>query len=60
MSKLTRLVIGSKLMDLNKKKGVRENMFLHLYTAFGLKNQNTNGQKSLLNWHLTAHQTAQR
>ena len=25
-------------------------IFLHLYTGFGLKNQNTNGHKSLLNF----------
>ena len=33
-----------------QKNGVLENIFLHLYTGFGLKNQNTNGQKSLLNF----------
>ena len=27
-----------------------ENIFLHLYTGFGLKNQNTNGQKLLFNF----------
>ena len=26
-----------------KKNRVLENIFLHLYTGFGLKNQNTNG-----------------
>ena len=33
-----------------KKKGVLENIFLHFYTGFGLKNQNTNGQRSLSNF----------
>ena len=33
-----------------QKNRVLENIFLHLYTSFGLKNQNTNGQKSLSNF----------
>ena len=33
-----------------KKKGGLENIFLHLYTGFGVKIQNTNGQKCLLNF----------
>ena len=33
-----------------KKNRVLENIFLHLYTGFGLKNQNTNGPKSLSNF----------
>ena len=33
-----------------KKNRVLENIFLHLYTGFGLKNQNTNGQKLLSNF----------
>ena len=33
-----------------QKKGVLEIIFLHLYTGFGAKIQNTNGQKSLLNF----------
>ena len=33
-----------------KKNRVLENIFLHLYTGFGLKNQNTNGRKSLSNF----------
>ena len=35
-----------------QKKEIRvlDNIFLHLYTGFGLKNQNTNGQKSLSNF----------
>ena len=33
-----------------QKNGILENIFLHLYTGFGLKIQNTNGQKSLLNF----------
>ena len=28
----------------------QENIFLHLYTGFGVKIQNTNGQKCLLNF----------
>ena len=34
----------------NKKNRVLENIFLHLYTCFGVKIQNTNGQKSLCNF----------
>ena len=33
-----------------QKNSVLENIFLHLYTGFGLKNQNTNGQKFLSNF----------
>ena len=33
-----------------QKKGVLENIFLHLYTSFRLKNQNTSGQKYLSNF----------
>ena len=33
-----------------QKNCVLENIFLHLYTGFGLKNQNTYGQKSLFNF----------
>ena len=33
-----------------QKYGVLENIFLHLYTGFGLKSQNTNDQKSSLNF----------
>ena len=33
-----------------KKNRVLENIFLHLYTGFGLKNQNTNGRKLLSNF----------
>ena len=52
MSKITRSAISSKPIDQNKKKKIRvqENIFLHLYTGFGLKNQNTNGRKSLSNF----------
>ena len=32
------------------KNGVLENIFLHLYTSFGVKIQNASGQKSLLNF----------
>ena len=50
MSKITRLPISQKPIDHNKKNSVLENIFLHLYTGFGLKNQNTNGRKSLSNF----------
>ena len=52
MSKITRLAISRKPINQNKKKKNRvlENIFLHLYTGFGLKNQNTNGRKSLSNF----------
>ena len=33
-----------------KKNGVLENIFLHLYTCFGVEIQNTNGQKLLSNF----------
>ena len=33
-----------------QKNGVLENIFLHLYTGFGHKIQNTNGQKSSLSF----------
>ena len=33
-----------------QKNGVLENIFLHLYTGFELKNQNKNGWKSSLNF----------
>ena len=53
MSKITWSAISRKPIDQNKKKkknGVLENIFLHLYTGFGVKIQNTNGQKSSLNF----------
>ena len=34
----------------NKKNLPLENIFLHLYTGFGVKIQNTNGRKSSLNF----------
>ena len=33
-----------------KKNSVLENIFLHLYTCFGVKIQNTNGRKLLSNF----------
>ena len=42
--------IGHKSESDRPEKGVLENIFLHLYTGFGLKIQNTNGQKSLSNF----------
>ena len=52
MSKITQSAISRKPIDQNKNKKIRvlENIFLHLYTGFGLKNQNTNGRKSLSNF----------
>ena len=48
MLKITQSAISWK--PINQKKGVLENIFLHLYTGFGVKIQNTNGQKSLSNF----------
>ena len=50
MSKIPQLAISQKPIDKNKKKGVLENIFLHLYTGFGVKIQNTSGQKPSLNF----------
>ena len=50
MSKITQLAISQKPIDQNKKNGPLENIFLHLYTGFGVKVQNTNGRKSSLNF----------
>ena len=51
MSKINQTAISRKLINQNKQKiRVLENIFLHLYTGFGLKNLNTNGQKSLSNF----------
>ena len=49
MLKITWLAISQKLID-RKKKLPLENIFLHLYTGFWVKIQNTNGRKSLLNF----------
>ena len=50
MSKITRSAISRKPIDLKKKKNLPlKNIFLHLYTSFGVKIQNTNGLKSSLN-----------
>ena len=43
-------LIGHKSETNWQKKDVLENIFLHLYTGFGVKIQNTSGQKSLLNF----------
>ena len=48
MSKITWSAINWKLVN-PPPKGL-ENIFLHLYTGFGVKIQNTNGQKSSLNF----------
>ena len=50
MSKITRLALSQKLVNQIFKKNVLKNIFLHLYPGFGLKIQNTNGQKSLLSF----------
>ena len=51
MSKITQSAISLKPINQNKKKiRVLDNIFLHLYTGFRLKNQNTNGWKSLSNF----------
>ena len=52
MLKITRSAISGKPIDQNNnnKKGRLENIFLHLYTGFGVKIQNTNGRKSSLNF----------
>ena len=49
MSKITQSAISWKLINQKKKVGL-ENIFLHLYTGFGFKIQNTSGQKSSLNF----------
>ena len=50
MLKITQSAICQKPIDQNKNKGVLENIFLHLYTCFGVKIQNTKGQKLLSNF----------
>ena len=63
MLKITQSAINRKPINQKKKKNLPlENIFLHLYTSFGVKIQNTNGQKSLLNFFdmckLTLHSPA--
>ena len=48
MSKITRSPISQKPID--QKKRTSGEIFLHLHTGFGVKIQNTNGQKSWLNF----------
>ena len=50
MSKIIRSAISQKPIDENKKNGVLEKIFLHFYTCFEVKIQNTNGRKSLSNF----------
>ena len=50
MSKIPQSATSQKPIDKNKKKGVLQNIFLHLYTGFGVKIQNTSGQKPSLNF----------
>ena len=51
MLKITQSAISRKPIDQKKKKkGPLENIFLHLYTGFRVKIQNTNGRKSSLNF----------
>ena len=57
MLKITRLAISQKPVNpKNKKKVGRENIFLHLYTGFGVKIQNThryrNSATFLTSWQL--------
>ena len=48
MSKITRSAISWKPVNQKKKKNVgRENIFLHLYTGFGVKIQNTHRYRNL-------------
>ena len=67
MSKITRSAISQKPIDQNqKKKGILDNLFLHLSANFKVKIQNTQRYRSRLtfrhleNWHLMAQQTAPR
>ena len=41
MSKITQSAISRKPVNQKKKKVGQENIFLHLYTGFGVKIQNT-------------------
>ena len=51
MSKITQSAISRKPINQNKKKiSVLENIFLQLYTSFGVKIQNTSAQKSQMNF----------
>ena len=51
MLKITWSAISRKPINQKKKKIiVLENIFLHLYTCFGLKSQNTSLQKSQMNF----------
>ena len=57
MLKITRSAISQKPVNQKKKKKVgRENIFLHLYTGFGVKIQNThryrNSATFLTSWQL--------
>ena len=49
MLKITWSAISWKPVNPKKKVG-QENIFLHLYTGFGVKFQNTNGQKCSLSF----------
>ena len=50
MSKITRLAISWKPIDQNKKKDLWRIYFYTFILVFGVKIQNTNGQKSSLNF----------
>ena len=50
MSKITWSAISQKPIDQKKKIIVLQNIFLHLYTCFGLKSQNKSGRKSQMNF----------
>ena len=57
MSKITRLAISRKPVNPPPKKVGRENIFLHLYTGFGVKIQNTHRYRNLATF-LTSWQSA--
>ena len=57
MSKITRSAISRKPVNQKKKKVGRENIFLHLYTGFGVKIQNTHRYRNSATF-LTSWQSA--
>ena len=59
MSKITRLAISRKPVNQKKKKkkGGRDNIFLHLYTGFGVKIENTHCYRNSATF-LTSWQSA--
>ena len=57
MSKITRSAISRKPVNQKIKKKGRENIFLHLYTGFGVKIQNTHRYRNSATFW-TSHQSA--